>query len=88
MAPQDRDILPHEYVVSSNTSVLTDKSVRVKPINYEIGLFDLELGGAFSFQGIVNIEVKIESAITSITLNAHRLHIHSAEIDSLNIQRR
>ena len=56
------------------------KYIRVKAINYDIELFDLELGGAFSFQGIVKIQVNIKSATNSITLNAHQLKIHEGEI--------
>jgi hypothetical protein len=31
----------------------------VKPINYAISIFDIELGGAFSYQGSVSITAKI-----------------------------
>jgi aminopeptidase N len=67
MAPAstlDRDILPDN----------------VKPVNYDISLYDLELGGAFSYQGTVSILSKILKSSKEITLNAHQLKIHSAEI--------
>ncbi|KAE8446421.1 hypothetical protein EG329_012026 [Mollisiaceae sp. DMI_Dod_QoI] len=60
----DRDILPGN----------------VKPINYDISLYDLELGGAFSYQGTVTILSKITESSKQITLNAHQLNIHSAEV--------
>lgn len=49
MAPKDRDVLPSEYGTLKLCQPLLT-SVSVKPINYKIELFDLELGGAFSFQ--------------------------------------
>jgi aminopeptidase N len=70
MAPKDlldRDILPDN----------------IKPINYDISIFDLELGGAFSYQGRVDILAKINKPTKEIVLNTHQLKIHSATI-SLN----
>jgi aminopeptidase N len=67
MAPAiaaDRDILPDN----------------IKPINYDISLFDIELGGAFSYQGTVSILSKILKPSKEITLNTHQLKIHSAEV--------
>jgi len=69
MAPTnllDRDILPDT----------------VKPINYDISIFDLELGGAFSYQGIVDITVKIKQPIKEVVLNTHQLKIHSATVST------
>ncbi len=60
----DRDILPGT----------------VKPINYDISIYDLGLGGAFSYQGIVKIMSKIVKSSKEITLNTHQLKIHSAEV--------
>lgn len=54
----------------------------VKPINYAISIFDIELGGAFSFQGSVSITAKILKAVSSITLNTNQLKIHSSEVVS------
>lgn len=65
MSSQDRDILSNE----------------VKPISYNIRLFDLELGGSFAFHGDVSIDVDIKAAVQSITLNAHELEVQSAVID-------
>ena len=69
MAPTDRDVLSDE----------------VKPIHYDIKLFDLELGGSFNFQGLVNIEFNVKSAIESVTLNAHQLLIHGATIEGAKV---
>lgn len=60
----DRDILPGN----------------VKPVNYHISLYDLELGGGFSYQGTVTISSKIVASSKEITLNAHQLKIYSAEV--------
>ena len=51
---------------------------RVKPVNYDISIYDLELGGAFSYQGAVTIEMEIRKPTKEIVLNAHQLKIHSA----------
>ena len=69
MSPPDRDVLP-------NT---------VKPINYNIELFDLELGGGFTFNGAVTIEIDIRATVQEITLNAHELEVTSAAIDGRNV---
>jgi len=75
-------------VLRWTTSNLTDRRLRVKPINYNIELSDLELGGAFGYQGLVNIEVDIKSAVASLTLNAHQLKIHSAVIEGKDVNGR
>ena len=53
---------------------------RVMPVNYDITLYDLELGGAFTFQGTVKIEINVKKEIKEITLNAHQLKVKVAEI--------
>lgn len=60
----DRDILPDA----------------IKPINYDISIFDIELGGAFTYQGTVSILTKIVKSTKDIVLNAHLLKIHSAKV--------
>jgi aminopeptidase N len=66
MAPAslDRDILPDA----------------IKPVNYGISIYDLELGGTFSYQGTVSILSKITKSTKEIVLNAHQLKIHGAEV--------
>ncbi|CZT45553.1 related to (AAP1)-alanine/arginine aminopeptidase [Rhynchosporium secalis] len=61
---QDRDILP------SN----------VRPINYDISVYDIELGGGFTYQGSVIILAKIVKTSKEITLNSHLLKLHSVEV--------
>ncbi|KAL2350438.1 peptidase family M1-domain-containing protein [Cryomyces antarcticus] len=62
----DRDILPDD----------------VKPTNYAISLFDLELGGEFSYQGTVDITLDIKKETKEITLNANDLKIDRAELST------
>lgn len=67
MAPAevlDRDILPDA----------------VKPSNYALSIYDIELGGAFSYQGTVGITASIKPGTKEITLNTHQLTLHSAEV--------
>jgi len=63
-AKLDRDVLPDA----------------IKPINYDISIYDLELGGAFSYQGTVSILSKIIQSSKEIVLNAHQLKIHGVEV--------
>jgi aminopeptidase N len=60
----DRDILPDT----------------VKPVHYDLSLYDIELGGAFSFQGTVKITAKVLESTKSIVLNSHQLKIHDSEV--------
>ncbi len=58
---------------------------RAKPINYDLSLYDLELGGAFTFQGNLKITLKITEPIKEILLNAHQLKVNSASISGNGI---
>jgi aminopeptidase N len=60
----DRDILPDA----------------VKPVNYALSIYDIESGGAWSYGGNVTITARIIQSTNSITLNAHQLKIHNAEV--------
>ncbi|KAL1311069.1 hypothetical protein AAFC00_001278 [Neodothiora populina] len=61
----DRDVLP-------NT---------LKPINYNLSLFDLEFE-SWTYQGKVDIEVEIKENTSEAVLNTHQLKIHGAEIST------
>ena len=54
--------------------------IRVKPVNYNISLYDLELGGGFSYQGTVKIDLDVKEAPNKIVLNAHQLKVHDAQL--------
>lgn len=56
------------------------KTHSIKPINYDLSLYDLELGGAFTFQGTVKIQIDIKSSIKRIILNAYQLKVNSADV--------
>ncbi len=79
MVAQDRDVLPDRSVPAGLVATLLTLS-SVKPTHYAIDLFDLELGGGFSFGGMVRIEVNVSKPVKEITLNAHQLSIVSAEV--------
>ncbi len=65
------------HAAASDRDTLPDN---VKPINYDISLYDLELGGGFTYQGTVSILAKIVKGSKEITLNSHLLKIHSAQV--------
>lgn len=54
----------------------------MKPINYDISIHDIELGGAFTYQGTVAIELEVRKDTKEIVLNALELKIHNAHIES------
>ncbi|KAH0208297.1 hypothetical protein KCU86_g8223, partial [Aureobasidium melanogenum] len=62
----DRDVLPDV----------------VKPSNYAISVFDLELGGSWTYQGKVDIDVEVKQETKEITLNTHQLKLQSAQIST------
>ena len=63
--------------VASDRDILPDN---VKPVNYDISLFDLELGSGFNYQGTVAVQLTISKSSREISLNSHQLKIHGAEI--------
>ncbi|KAF2219338.1 peptidase family M1-domain-containing protein [Elsinoe ampelina] len=54
----------------------------IKPSNYNLSLYDLELGGAWSYQGTVKIDAEIKAETKEIVLNANKLNIHGAEVQT------
>ncbi|KAI9845272.1 MAG: hypothetical protein M1838_001819 [Thelocarpon superellum] len=64
MAAADRDVLPDS----------------VKPINYAISIHDIELGGAYSYQGTVHIDLDVRKTTKEIVVNAHQLQIKEAQV--------
>ena len=58
----------------------------VKPVNYDLSLYDLELGGAFTFQGTVKISVNIKAPTKQILLNSYQLKVNSAQITGNGIK--
>lgn len=52
----------------------------IKPVNYAISIYDLELGGAFSFHGTVSITANILKSTNSITLNSKKLKLQEVKV--------
>ncbi|KAK2629387.1 hypothetical protein QTJ16_000207 [Diplocarpon rosae] len=63
--------------VASDRDILPDN---IRPLNYDISIYDIELGGAFSYTGTVKILSRIVRSSREIILNTHLLKIHSAEV--------
>lgn len=81
MTSPDRDILPDSYVpINRRSQILLMLSYSVKPTNYAISIHDVELGGAFSYQGTVKIDVDIKTSTDEIVLNSHELKIKTARV--------
>ncbi len=60
----DRDILPDT----------------VKPVHYDLFLYDIELGGDFNFKGTVKITAHVLKSTKSIIINSHQLKIHDSKV--------
>ena len=90
MAAADRDILPARYDIHVILfrSPLNQQLHSVKPSNYDISLFDLELGGSYTYQGIVKIDVESFKATKEIVLNTLDLQLHTAGITGSDIASR
>ncbi|KAI4196382.1 MAG: hypothetical protein LQ348_002323 [Seirophora lacunosa] len=54
----------------------------VKPVNYEISLYDLELGGDFNYKGLVKIELQVKRPTKKIVINAHQLKVEHVQLSS------
>lgn len=52
----------------------------VKPINYDISLYDLEYEGEFTYKGSVKIELEVKGPTKDIVVNAHQLKIQDAGV--------
>lgn len=62
-----------------NSSLIKSRS-SVKPSHYHLFLHDLELGGAFSYQGDLAIDLEIRKGTKDIVLNSNQIQIHEADI--------
>lgn len=50
----------------------------MKPSNYSLSLFDLEIGGQWSYNGIVKIDAEVKKASKEIVLNSKQLELNKA----------
>ncbi|GKZ51733.1 hypothetical protein AbraIFM66951_006956, partial [Aspergillus brasiliensis] len=64
MASKDRDILPDV----------------VKPVHYNVSLFDLQLGGSWGYKGTVKIDSKVTRPTKEIVLNSKEIEVQDAEV--------
>ncbi|KAJ5343350.1 Small GTPase superfamily [Penicillium brevicompactum] len=64
MASQERETLPDV----------------VKPINYHVSLFDLQLGGSWGYKGALKIDLQVTRATSEIVLNSKEIDVQNAEI--------
>ena len=55
---------------------------RAKPVHYDVSLFSLELGGAWTYHGIVKIDLKVISPTRELVLNSKEIEVESAEISN------
>ena len=58
----------------------TNSICSVKPIHYDLSLYELDLCGNFTFQGTVKIQVEIKEPTREITLNAIAIKVHEAYV--------
>jgi Peptidase M1 N-terminal domain len=59
---------------------LTLNLSRIKPLNYNLSLFNLEFGGNWGYDGLVKIDSKVTKATQEVVLNTKELKITSADI--------
>ena len=52
----------------------------VKPLNYDLSLFDLEFGGGWSYKGRVKITLGVSQSTHEIVINTKDLEIGNAEV--------
>ena len=62
--PTDRDVLPDA----------------IKPINYDLSLYNLELGGNWGYDGTVKIDSKVNSETQELVLSAKEIEITGADV--------
>jgi hypothetical protein len=82
MARSDRDVLPDKYAQTTDCSGTVLTLISVKPLNYNLSLFDLEFGGGWSYNGTVKIDAAVKKASKEIVVNSKELEIKGASLQS------
>lgn len=54
----------------------------VKPIHYDISLFDLNFSGAWGYKGTVKVNLKVTAPTKEIVLNCKEIEVQAAEVVS------
>ena len=81
----DPEILPDRFVISQLTiGRHTNGQLSVVPSHYHILLTDVCLAPPWTFRGVVTINVKVVKTVQNVILNAVRLDIDQASIESLD----
>ncbi|KAL8712789.1 MAG: hypothetical protein Q9220_002997 [cf. Caloplaca sp. 1 TL-2023] len=87
---EDRNILSKEYVNIDIVFHIGPEGLTldfsIKPVNYQISLHDLELSGAFSYRGLVKIELDIKATTKDIVLNAHKLQFQHVKLSAQGVE--
>lgn len=52
----------------------------IKPLNYDLSLFNLEFGGSWSYDGVVKIDSKIKQDTQELVVNIKELEIKGADV--------
>ncbi|KAH8593339.1 peptidase family M1-domain-containing protein [Bisporella sp. PMI_857] len=52
----------------------------IKPIHYDLSIYDIELGGNFGYSGTVSIRSNIVKTTKEVVVNTHQITIKSAEV--------
>lgn len=59
-------------------------TVRVKPTNYHVSLYDLQLGSTWGYKGLLKIDLKVIRSTKEIVLNSKEIQVQNAEVLSEN----
>lgn len=60
------------------TFVLTDRSI--KPLNYNLSIYNLQYGGDWKYDGLVKIASKVQKETDEIVINVKDVKIVKAEV--------
>lgn len=52
----------------------------IKPTNYDLSLFNLELSGGWGYDGLVKIDAEVKSSTDEVVLNTKHLEIMGVEV--------
>jgi hypothetical protein len=55
---------------------------RLKPTHYDVSLFDLELGGSWTYKGTVKIEATVVKPTKKIVLNTNDISVGEVEVQA------
>lgn len=53
---------------------------RIKPVNYNLSLSNLEFGGKWSYDGLIKIDSQVKSSTDEVVVNVKELEILAADV--------